>query len=73
MLFRSSQSAKKEVKEVKKNENEIKNVLKTNQKNGNDVDIDNYRYHEINVFSDKNIKSQFVVKKEGVVIASNKE
>ena len=69
----ASQIAKKEVKEVKKNENEIKNVLKTNQKNGNDVDIDNYRYHEINVFSDKNIKSQFVVKKEGVVIASNKE
>ena len=38
-----------------------------------DVDFDNYKYHEINEKTAKNKKSQVVVKKEGVIIASHDE
>ena len=42
-------------------------------KDGNDVDFDNYKYHEINEKTAKNKKSQVAVKKEGVIIASHDE
>ena len=38
-----------------------------------DVNFDNYKYHEINVKTEKNLKSQVIVKKEGVIIASHEE
>ena len=36
-----------------------------------DFNDDNYKYHEINETTDKNKKSLFYVKKEGVIISTN--
>ena len=47
---------------------------KTFQKKGDfDKDLDNYKYHEINETTENNLKSIFIVKKEGVIISTNKD
>ncbi len=73
---------KVDVNKYKKKENErsyrlkeAPKVRKEEIKKGKDgdVDFDNYKYHEINEKTAKNKKSQVVVKKEGVIIASHDE
>ena len=61
-----------ERKKVTTNQQIKKETVKVNNK-GKDVDFDNYKYHEINVKTAHNKKSQVVVKKEGKIIASHDE
>ena len=62
---------------LKKDNNNKKDnykIIGNNKDNkAKDVNFDNYKYHEINVKTEKNLKSQVIVKKEGVVIASHEE
>ena len=52
---------------------ENKYSSKTYQKADYNCDLDNYKYHEINETTYKNIKSLFIVKKGGVTISTNKD
>ena len=51
----------------------VKTVEKKVEKKGKDFVSDNYKYHEINVKTSKNLKSQVIVKKDGVIIASHED
>ncbi len=59
----------KEVPKLKERKEEKKNI----KKEGKDVNFDNYKYHEVNNKTEKNKKSQVIVKKEGIIIASHDE
>ena len=50
-----------------------KNIANKKDNKVKDVNFDNYKYHEINVKTENNLKSQVIVKKEGIIIASHDE
>ena len=56
---------------VDKKQNEKYSSKTYQNKSSKDYNEDNYKYHEINETTDKNKKSLFYVKKEGVIISTN--